>query len=879
MAGFGKTTLLRQIQNYLSGRGCKVATLRLDAADNEKMKFVTYLVSAFGEALPSISRSMDVYVAAVPPLSVEEIIAALVVRLEAVQDQVFLFIDDYHTIARGEVHETFEYFLVNMPPNVHCLVGSRSCPPWAANRSLDDGWLQTIDEPALRFTRAEVAEYLSKHHDIQLEPAELGTFCAQTEGWITAIKLAAISVQNARPNHPVRDFSVDAKMGVFEYLAGTIFSDLDKETQDFLLQTAPLKRMCASLCDAVTGVRTSRRMLEKLRRENLFLSCLDTKGEWFQYNSLFGEFLADRLANHSDFSPEDIHRRASYWYEFNKQPCAAAEHALAAGNPERNEALIEAAILDLVRRSQIARAIGLYESLPHDFPISRPDIPIPMAWSYFFSRQYDQAARQIDRAWELLSNNSASQSQNDLVSIGRYTIEIEILRMEIGRVSTGRLPDPTRLSELKAQIKPDWFFLRSYVELLLTYVHIRHDRLEAALAAASECILHASKVPNIFVVNLATAQTAIIRQLQGRDNEAVTSCHQAISRAIDKVGLPLPIAGHLRQIEAQVHYERNELDRARDAIERAIQLTALCESPDLQSEIEILSALIMGAEDGESAAAVRLFRHSITELGRSDIYSVERVRAYLAWFMAGIGDTDGCAGLLRQMGMPIGRATPNFKAINPTGEIVLLACCRYFLATGNHDAAASWLRYMLKFADNSGRVRSSVVINGMLAVAYSGKGQSDTAQRYVREMLQKGQKARLFRSIVDLGGDLVALLNAYCRELAANETVTEGRLEYVKSLLEIARGASGEAHQPGLARPALSPGGSRLAEGVYGRLTAREQEILELVATGLKNREVARELLIAESSVRWHVRNIFSKLDVQNRTEAGVKARALKIIF
>ena len=62
------------------------------------------------------------------------------------------------------------------------------------------------------------------------------------------------------------------------------------------------------------------------------------------------------------------------------------------------------------------------------------------------------------------------------------------------------------------------------------------------------------------------------------------------------------------------------------------------------------------------------------------------------------------------------------------------------------------------------------------------------------------------------------------------------------------------------------------------RLTDRELEVLKLVATGLNNRDIAKQLFISENTVKNHVRNILEKLQLHSRMEAVVYAMREKIL-
>src|SRR6185295_6108880 len=101
---------------------------------------------------------------------------------------------------------------------------------------------------------------------------------------------------------------------------------------EFLLRTAMLEPMCASLCDAVLERDDSARMLEQLERENLFVVALDQKRRWFRYHHLFREMLQAELERREPELPLALSRRAAEWCAAHGQPEAAIEYSIAAGD-------------------------------------------------------------------------------------------------------------------------------------------------------------------------------------------------------------------------------------------------------------------------------------------------------------------------------------------------------------------------------------------------------------------------------------------------------------------------------------------------------------------------------------------------------------------
>ena len=66
--------------------------------------------------------------------------------------------------------------------------------------------------------------------------------------------------------------------------------------------------------------------------------------------------------------------------------------------------------------------------------------------------------------------------------------------------------------------------------------------------------------------------------------------------------------------------------------------------------------------------------------------------------------------------------------------------------------------------------------------------------------------------------------------------------------------------------------------GLVEPLTERELEVLQLLATGQPNRAIAEELVVTLDTVKRHVSNLFSKLEVANRTQAVTRARELGLL-
>jgi DNA-binding NarL/FixJ family response regulator len=148
--------------------------------------------------------------------------------------------------------------------------------------------------------------------------------------------------------------------------------------------------------------------------------------------------------------------------------------------------------------------------------------------------------------------------------------------------------------------------------------------------------------------------------------------------------------------------------------------------------------------------------------------------------------------------------------------------------------------------------------------------------------LPNRQSMEALKQIKQLNLDTrVLLLSAQDREEYLYETLRAGADGYVlkdiapdelaQAIRAVARGEV--LVQPQLAGRLLSRfGRQNRGNYPYETLTAREQEVLQLLARGLRNKEIAARLHVSERTVNFHLANIYQKLNVSGRTEALSKA-------
>ena len=329
-AGWGKSTLL--------GEWCAspeehrpFAWLSLDAADGDPVRFWSYVIGALRSVRGELgSRALAALRSAGPDV-VDVVVAPLINELAVGSEPLVLVLDDYHLVRAEPIHASVAFLLRHLPSGLHLAISSRSDPPLPVARLRAAGQVTEIRAADLRFSDVEAEAFLNGSLGLGLESADVELLLTRTEGWAAGLQLAALSVRAREDRHAfVRDFAGSDRL-VGDYLH-ELLAERALGQREFLLRTSILERMCASLCDAVTGGTDGGEQLDEADRSNLFLASLDTRREWYRYHNLFRELLQHELMRTApDLAPE-LHRRASAWHREHDNVDEAIAHATAAAD-------------------------------------------------------------------------------------------------------------------------------------------------------------------------------------------------------------------------------------------------------------------------------------------------------------------------------------------------------------------------------------------------------------------------------------------------------------------------------------------------------------------------------------------------------------------
>jgi LuxR family maltose regulon positive regulatory protein len=378
-AGWGKSTLLGEWHGSPDETRA-FAWLSLDPADSDPVRFWSYAIGALRSVRAELGSTSLAALGSAGPDLVDVVVAPLINELAALPEPLVLVLDDYHLVRSEPVHASLAFLLRRLPATLHVAIASRVDPPLPLGALRAAGEVTEIRAADLRFSEPEAEALLNGSLGLGLDPADVELLRARTEGWAAGLQLAALSVRTAENRRAfVRDLAGSDRL-LGDYLR-ELLADQPGSLRDFLLQTSIVERLCAPLCDAVTGRDDGREQLEAVERSNLFLVALDERREWFRYHHLFRDLLRHELGRASGDLAPALHRRASAWHSRHDNLEEAIAHATAAGDFGDAGELIARHWRPVWSQGQFETVARWVDALPHEAVLADARLCFARGWA------------------------------------------------------------------------------------------------------------------------------------------------------------------------------------------------------------------------------------------------------------------------------------------------------------------------------------------------------------------------------------------------------------------------------------------------------------------------------------------------------------------
>ncbi|HEY5846717.1 MAG TPA: LuxR C-terminal-related transcriptional regulator [Microlunatus sp.] len=864
-AGFGKSTLLSSWVAASAGPGRLVAWLSLDSRDDDPARFWRYFVTALSRLDPDCGATALALLSSPQGPDSVTMLTTVLNDLNSLTDDVVIVLDDYHLIEAMSIHDGLDFLLENLPSRVHLMVATRADPPLRLSRLRQRGELLELRAHDLRFQTEDAMQYLDRM-GLDLSERQVAKLVARTEGWVGGLQMAALAMRH----HPDLPLFVEAFSGsnrfVMDYLAEEVLSRQTEAERTFLLETSILDRMCAPLCEAVTGDHDSQQILERVERANLFMDPLDDVRGWYRYHQLFADVLNQRLRHeHPELVPL-LHRSASVWFADQGLMLDAIPHALAGQDMDRAVQLIESAGMAVVLNHQVQTLLSWIDGLPDSLIDQHPMLHTLRALALALSNRPDAAEASLQTAERCLVREPAGE-EADAVR-GR----VAVIRAATARFS-GDVGRAVSLSRRALQLLPEGdaypterASARANLGLSYQVTGMVTVADEQPLADAVAAFTAAGALtPLLNCINrLGRFQT-----MQGRLRMAAATYQQATAAVSGPSGRrdAVETAGFHAGL-GLIHLKWDDLGAAEQHLRRAVDLVAgaLTVEADAVTDSYVYLARVQQARGQPDAARATLAEFTCLARHRGFFTLLvdrgEAEQARLALRQLALATAIGWAET-RQSGAKVRDYRCEDQQL--TLARVLLAQARLSPRGSGAADVLALLDALLQAAESHGRLDSVIEILVLRALAQTVEYHADSI-RTLERALRLAAPEGYVRVFLDEGGPMATLLAELLKELrrsvrAVGDDLLLGHVRRLLMAFETPGGASSTDRSP-----LLDP------------LTVREAEVLELIATGMSNREIAARLYLATSTVKSYTNSIYRRLGVASRTEAIAEARARQLL-
>lgn len=835
-AGFGKSTLLSQTLGVLSNHpGTTVAWLSLDEDDSEASRFIAGIVLALAHAGLDVGALRALSEGGLVDVEEKKILLSLLSRIADSDRHIVLMLDDYHRVRSADVDKVVERMLHGVIPNLHVVISARDRPRLQLSDLEARGLVLEIGSWDLVLSPEESATLIGS----RLSDDEHGQLYAMTEGWPVAVQLARLWLDKmaTRDVAPMLEGFARGGGQAARYLAEQVFEQLPGEAQDFLLSMSLFDRFSIDFADHVRDCTDSRALMDGLSSLEALLVPLDEGRGWYRFHALFADFLRHRLPGMPGVDVSALHRRAAIWLAANGDLIEAVRHAIEADGQDRGvDLLTDAGGWQIALRRGIGYVRGLLRSFSPEYTAHSSALLIIK--SYVEIRSGDWlAARNCLQACDVDQMPENSPLQND------FTVMDTLLRS---------YTDDTRSSD-------------DFVRTLQFAATAGLDSLNrgTVLAEASLSALALGKFVQALDISrhgeeaMRSADcivgTTYCQFHRGQSHfhlgdwcEAERVYAEATLVSEESFGVDSSLRAIVGCLSAQLLYERNQLQEARELLEPALPTI---ESRDGWFDIFAtafqvavrLDVLQFGSEAGlsrvqaaERVARTRGLKRLETLAG---IWRREILDANL------INEEEAVRSSRIQEQVPdVSQDPSQWRAQHAQARAMADAAIR----AGNFSLALNIALEGKALSMGQCHRANAAAMDLRAAVALKGRGDVAAAFSHLEDALNFIATEDAVRMVLDMGPVIRPLLQQRLRQSAQadNEPMIA---EFVQRVLTI----SLSSHAPSV-----------------HDLTLREDEILKILCEGRSNKEIGRALDISENTVKFHLKQIYRKLEVETRSAA-----------
>ena len=845
--GFGKSTLASTWAEGAQMHGGRVAWLTLDEGDDTPERVLMYIAAAIQRGLDGdIDSGLFKELALLPA---DHLGAMLVNDLERREEQCFLFIDDYHCVPPAVLVAALENLVRFAPDNLHLVLCGRSDLPSALFAHTYADTCLEVDAALLRFTLDETRDLLVRADAMVIDTAELHELHASTEGWIAALRARLLTLRQ-RPLSAAR--LPNSINGLLDELIERLPADLAEQ----LPRLAAVDKFDARLAEELTEVENGQALITELDRRQLFLAALDEDGQWFAFHPLFREHLRRNLPSSEQTR---MLEKAAHWFARQQLWTDAVRTALSNGDDDSALSWIANCAMEMVERGDFIILLDWQRQLHGRLLESPPELKLALAWAAGLAMSCVSARQLLGEVRASLANIQPG-TQRSHIDWECQALEAMLLALEDQSEAGGELATAC-LPHLRER---PW--ISNTLSNVICFSHLRGCRWQALYTLPALAVTPLEPGRHLFNQVYRLCLMGFAEAIQGRLAQATAILEEAMrisSRSANESGIRRYSV--LRALPASflagIRYLQGHLAEAQRLSMESFETVKISGFLDCAGVLFITTSRLssgqaspQGArfflEEGERLAQTRAWPrlHAQLLLERTRVSLLEHRQNEAGACMAQLD------ALARAQAPHGDERISEYACLASLAALWCEACG--VLQGANLDKAEQLRQQAQRLNLRLMQMR----LAASMAMVHWHRRSLDGALSCLREVAELMEHCNAAQALIDMPAqDALQQLLSHALEQPRLTQTLKSRLQELQS------GDADVATSQDTSRKLIS-------------LTNKERQILNLVAQGKSNKEMAKLLGIAPETIKSHMKRIFGKLKVDSRAQAAVAAKANGLI-
>lgn len=875
-AGYGKSSFLGQCYESCKKKHA-VTWLNLEKIDNDPTQFLQYLIASFQELDLSLGERAQGMLSQTEETPYQLILESLLDDITDLKENIFLFVDDIHFIDEKSVLDILQRFLEAIPKNLSIVLACRYRPSLPFVTLKTEGKLIEFDQKNLGFSLLETQNLLTQIKKINLSPEDCKKLFLKTEGWPAAIQLVSIALEQSKDKHHFIETFSGNDRDITDFLGETVLSQLSKDLKKFLYQISILDRISNGLATHVSKSPRVNQWIEEIEEKELFFIPLDRQRQWFRFHHLFKDFLMKRFEQDYPDLFYEAHERATEWFENQGFMDEAIEFALRSHNFKKAAELMSSYAIEAV--STLGKHITWLRwssLLPEACLDVYPLVRLFYSQALQMDHQYLKCQEEYLKVGEYIKKNRDPAHRGSYFDLKNYELIRSIYEamMAYRLFAMDLLEDSRQKAEEWLQEWPDVKTAYSGgMQCILSMVHNVYGDFEkaqyhilASMKTAEDIKSYYGMIWTHIILGITYFDQGILKEAQ-KQYELCLKCLE------EDAYYPFYCLPMVNIYLAKVYYEKGDLDSVKKLMPK--KLDSLSSLPYIQIAIHYWEIYFQLLKHDKKFQEIENKLKELEVVGDEKSWprlrywaQSERISLYLDK-----GEIDLALKLVKKSGL----LSEGFSSL-PQGtkdvvkDISALTKIRIFLARNQFKEALSLIFDRLQKLSHKKKSRDYFLSKIWKIYCLKQLGREHEALRDLKGVLINAADQGFIQIFLDEGrslGDLFEKILQFKDDIPQ----INNNLFFEKIIkgLKISPESKPENLQSSNANDSIMM-------DEPASLTKREQEILQFLDSDDTVKEVAEKLFVSQNTLKTHLRNLYSKMSVKNRSGLMKKAKDLNLI-